>query len=116
DRAAADARPDVAVYDTAPLTAPLTLSGLAALEIWVEADAPSFDVSAVLSAVLPDGRVLPLSQGHARVEPGGEQRPMPVALRALCATLPAGSALRLSLAGSCFPAYPINPGTGAEPG
>ncbi|TWA92841.1 hypothetical protein FBY14_10216 [Azospirillum brasilense] len=116
DRAAVDARPDVAVYDTAPLTAPLTLSGLAALEIWVEADAPSFDVSAVLSAVLPDGRVLPLSQGHARVEPGGEQRPMPVALRALCATLPAGSALRLSLAGSCFPAYPVNPGTGAEPG
>ncbi|MBB3264416.1 hypothetical protein FHW79_002031 [Azospirillum sp. OGB3] len=116
NRAAVDARPDVAVYDTAPLTAPLTLSGQAELEIWVEADAPSFDVSAVLSAVLPDGRVLPLSQGHARVEPGGEQRPMPVALRALCATLPAGSALRLSLAGSCFPAYPVNPGTGAEPG
>lgn len=116
DRAAIDARPDVAVYDGAPLTAPLTLSGQAALDIWVEADAPSFDVSAVLSAVLPDGRVLPLSQGHARVEPGGEKRPMPVALRALCATLPAGSALRLSLAGSCFPAYPINPGTGAEPG
>ncbi|MBK3732014.1 CocE/NonD family hydrolase [Azospirillum brasilense] len=116
DRAATDARPDVAVYDTAPLAAPLTLSGRIALEVWVEADAPSFDVSAVLSAVLPDGRVLPLSQGHARVEPGGEQRPMPVALRALCATLPAGAALRLSLAGSCFPAYPVNPGTGAEPG
>ncbi|CAO3451317.1 hypothetical protein [Azospirillum argentinense] len=116
DRAAIDARPDVAVYDTPQLAAPLTLSGQASLEIWVEADAPSFDVSAVLSAVLPDGRVLPLSQGHARVEPGGEQRPMPVALRALCATLPAGSALRLGLAGSCFPAYPVNPGTGAEPG
>ncbi len=116
DRAAIDARPDVAVYDTAPLTAPLTLSGPASLEIWVEADAPSFDVSAVLSAVLPDGRVLPLAQGHARVEPGGEQRPLPVAMRALCATLPTGSALRLSLAGSCFPAYPVNPGTGAEPG
>jgi len=116
NRAAVDARPDVATYTTAPITAALALAGRVALNLWVEADAPSFDVSAVLSAVLPDGRVLPLTQGHARVEPGTPQRPLTIALRAVCATLPRGSALRLSLAGACYPAYPVNPGTGAEPG
>ncbi len=116
NRAAVDARPDVAPYITAPFTASFALAGRVALELWVEADAPSFDVSAVLSAVLPDGRVLPLTQGHARAEPGTPQRPLTISLRAVCATLPRGSALRLSLAGACYPAYPINPGTGAEPG
>jgi len=116
DRAAVDARPDVASYTTAPLSAPLALSGRVALDLWVEADAPSFDVSAVLSMALPDGRVLPLTQGHARVEPGAHQRPLTIALRAVCVTLEPGCALRLSLAGACYPAYPVNPGTGAEPG
>jgi predicted acyl esterase len=36
-------------------------------------------------------------------------------MRALCATLPAGDALRLSLAGANFPAFAVNPGTGAAP-
>ncbi|MCW2243468.1 CocE/NonD family hydrolase [Azospirillum canadense] len=116
DRATVDARPDVATYTTAPVAEPRLLAGRVTLEVWVEADSPSFDVSAVLSAVLPDGRALPLAQGHARVEPGDNQRPLTVTLRAVCATLPAGGALRLSLAGASYPAYPVNPGTGAEPG
>jgi predicted acyl esterase len=36
-------------------------------------------------------------------------------MRALCATVSAGDALRLSLAGANFPAFAINPGTGAAP-
>jgi uncharacterized protein len=116
DRASLDRRPDVAVYTSLPLSEPLFLAGRASLDVWVEADAPSFDVNAVLSVVRPDGRALPLTQGHARVEPGDPTRPLTIALRGVCATLAPGSALRLSLAGACFPAYPINPGTGAEPG
>ena len=34
-------------------------------------------------------------------------------MRALCATVPAGAALRLSLQPSSFPAFVVNPGTGA---
>ncbi|MBP2301395.1 CocE/NonD family hydrolase [Azospirillum picis] len=116
DRAAVDRRHDVAVYTSLPLEEPLILAGRVALDLWVEADAPSFDVSAVLSVVRPDGQVLALTQGHARVEPGDPTRPLTIGMRAACATLAPGSALRLSLAGSCFPAYPVNPGTGAEPG
>ncbi|MCG5243079.1 CocE/NonD family hydrolase [Azospirillum doebereinerae] len=116
DRSVVDRRPDVAVYTTPALTEPLTLAGRVALDLWIEADAPSFDVSAVLSVLHPDGRVLPLTQGHARVEPGDPMRPLTIAMRGACATLAPGTALRLSVAGACFPAYPVNPGTGAEPG
>lgn len=116
DRTRLDGRPDVACYQTATLDAPVTLAGTVDLELWVEADAPSFDVAAALSAVTPDGCVHALTQGYARVEPGAATRPLTVGLRAVCATLAAGSALRLSLAGGCFPAHPVNPGTGAEPG
>lgn len=115
DRSGLDARPDVACFTGPVLEAPLPLAGTATLELWVEADAPSFDVSAVLSAVLPDGRVLALTHGHARVEVGDPTRPLRLSLRALCATLEPGMALRLSLAGAAAGAYPINPGTGAEP-
>jgi hypothetical protein len=34
-------------------------------------------------------------------------------MRALCLTVPAGAALRLSLQPSSFPAFVVNPGTGA---
>ena len=34
-------------------------------------------------------------------------------LRATFCTVPPGHALRLSIAGSAFPAYAVNPGTGA---
>lgn len=116
DRAAIDGRPDVACYTMQPLDHPVTLCGAVVLDLWVEADAPSFDVSAVLSAAMSDGRVLHLTRGHARVEPGTSTRPLTIPMRATCATLPTGSALRLSLAGACYPACPVNPGTGAEPG
>jgi hypothetical protein len=38
-----------------------------------------------------------------------------IPLRATCATIKPGERLRLSVAGACFPAYPVNPGTGQNP-
>jgi predicted acyl esterase len=77
-----------------------------------EADAPSFDLSATLSLVTREGRALPLSDGHALCRGDGAVR---LAMRPLCVTLAAGERLRLSVAGACFPAYPVNPGTGTDP-
>ena len=114
DRATTDARADVLTYTTAPLDADLHLAGDVALELWCGADAPSFDVSAVLSQVRPDGRVLALVQGHARVDRGRPAAPLRLALRATCARIPCGHALRLSVAGACVPAYALNPGSGAR--
>ena len=107
-------RADVLTYTSDPLLSPLMLAGDVELILAVRSDQPSFDVSAVLSRVTPDGRAFNLTQGHLRVD-----APAPnvvrVGMRALCATLSARDALRLSLAGANFPAFAINPGTGAAP-
>ncbi|WP_428667421.1 CocE/NonD family hydrolase [Reyranella sp.] len=105
DRSALDGRTDVACYTSAPLAHPLTLTGRVSAEIAVKADAPSHDLLAVLSQVMPDGRALTLTQGYRR--DSGH-----VPMRAICTTVPAGAALRLSLQASSFPAFAVNPGTG----
>jgi putative CocE/NonD family hydrolase len=112
DRTALDARADIACYTSAPLTDAALLVGRVDLDLWVEADSPSFDISGVLSEVTPEGRAIVLTQGYRRVGVG-ETLPVRISLRAICATIAAGSALRLSLAGASFPAHPVNPGTGA---
>jgi len=115
DRSEIDNRPDVLTYTTEPLTGPMTLVGEVELTLSVHADHPSFDVSAVLSCVSLDGRAANLTQGYRRVEnhAGG---PIRIGMRALCVSLEPGDMLRLSLAGSDFPAFSVNPGTGAAPG
>jgi len=112
DRGALDGRSDVACYTSAPLAASLRLAGRVSAEIHVEADAPSHDLAAVLSQVTPDGRAVTLTQGYLRVADSAMPGPRVVAMRALCATVPAGAALRLSLQASSHPAFAVNPGTG----
>jgi putative CocE/NonD family hydrolase len=114
DRAGVDARADVLTYTSPPLPAALALAGPVALTLHVESDAASFDIEAVLSMVRPDGVVLNLTQGYASVA-AVAARPLHLPLRTTCVTVPEGFALRLSIAGASFPAYPINPGTGTPP-
>ena len=66
DRRAVDARSDVLTYTTPPLSEDLHLAGDVAAELYVAADQPSFDISAVLSELRPDGRVFNLTEGYAR--------------------------------------------------
>ncbi|HEY0184971.1 MAG TPA: CocE/NonD family hydrolase [Rhodopila sp.] len=112
DRAALDDRADVAVYNGAPLDRPLFLCGRVTATLALEADQPSFDIDAVLSMLTPEGRALTLTQGHARVDRAGGQVELP--MRAVCVTIPAGHAMRLSLAAAATPSYAVNPGTGAQ--
>jgi hypothetical protein len=114
DRSALDGRTDVACYTSAPLAAPLFLVGSVRAEIHVDADAPTHDLCAMLSQVTSDGRAVTLTQGYLRVADARTRGPRVVAMRALCATVPAGAALRLSLQLSSFPAFVVNPGTGAS--
>jgi uncharacterized protein len=114
DRAAIDARSDVATYTGPVLEHALHLAGDVAAEIHVASDMPCFDLFAVLSDVAPDGKVWNLTQGIARIE--SAQSPVRVAMRATCAVLKPGHRLRLSLAAGAFPAFSVNPGTGNLPG
>jgi putative CocE/NonD family hydrolase len=112
DRAAIDARADVATYTTPLLARDLRLAGDVTAEIFCAADQPSHDLSLALSDVAPDGRVIPLAQTHARLD--APAQPAHIAMRAVCARIAAGHALRLSVAAAAFPAYELNPGTGAR--
>lgn len=115
ERSALEARSDILTYTSARLTAALHLAGSVTLEIDCTADTATFDLSAVLSEVRPEGGVYNFTQGYVRVESSAE-KPVKVALQPTCMQLSAGSALRLSLSGACFPAYPVNGGNGTPPG
>jgi len=140
NRAALDCRTDILTYTTAPLPTDLHLAGAIAVELYCTASTPSFDLCAILSTVKPDGSVFNFSQGYLRVdadlpsssdaaigatravesEAAEISRPIPmkpwaIALQPTCIFIPQGHALRLSLSASCFPAFPVNPGTGTSP-
>jgi putative CocE/NonD family hydrolase len=115
DRSSLDGRSDVVTYTTAPLEQDLQLVGEPLLEVYCHSDQPSFDLGAVLSEVKPTG-VYNLTQGYGRVDqdPSDQpHQPVRIPLQATCARIPAGHALRLSLSAACFPAHPVNPGTGS---
>ncbi len=132
DRAAIDSRTDVLTYTTAALSDGLALVGRPTATLYCRTDAPSFDLSVVLSEVHSDGRVINLTQGHCRVDrrvEGQNDRalddrsptpPPPQAitlpLQPTACTLAPAHRLRLSVAAACFPAYAVNSGTGAGPG
>ncbi len=114
ERSALDCRSDVLTYTTATMTDQLAVVGEVELLLYCTADAPSWDVSAVLEDVHPNGRVYNFAQGYQRVS-GTASQPVRVTLQPTCMSLPKGHRLRISLSAACFPAYPVNPGTGERP-
>lgn len=115
DRSALDCRTDIVTYTSEPLAEDLHLVGEAIVEVNCKADTRSFDLCAVLSEVKPNGSVYNFTQGYIRVQPGQATTPLAIPLQATCICIPQGHAIRLSLSAACFPAYPVNPGTGALP-
>jgi putative CocE/NonD family hydrolase len=113
ERSSLDIRSDILTYTSASLEEDLTIAGDIAVEISCQADAPSFDLCAVLSEVYPDGRVYNFTQGYIRVN--SDKLPVRIPLQATCKKIVKGNCLRLSLSGACFPAYPVNSGTGKLP-
>ncbi|MEL7039217.1 MAG: CocE/NonD family hydrolase [Cyanobacteria bacterium J06592_8] len=113
ERSALDGRSDILTYTSAPLEEDLHLAGDVFVVVYCEADTPSFDLCAVLCEVRTDGCVYNFTQGYLRVET--PENPISIQLQPTCIKIPQGNAIRLSLSGSCFPAYPVNAGTGQAP-
>ncbi|GAB4530740.1 MAG: CocE/NonD family hydrolase [Pleurocapsa sp.] len=111
DRSALDCRSDILTYTSAPLATKLHIAGKITVEVYCQADTPSFDLCAVLSEVTPDGKVFNFSQGYIRVDRTSQLKAIKIPLQATCMCIFPGHSLRLSLSGACFPAYPVNPGT-----
>ncbi|BAU10421.1 peptidase S15 [Leptolyngbya sp. NIES-3755] len=115
ERSQIDARSDVLTYTTAPLEADLHLVGEMIVELYASSDSPSFDLCAVLSEVKPNGSVMNFSQGYLSSN-NSELSTYQIPLQPVSICIPKDSAIRLSVSGACFPAYPVNAGTGAKPG
>jgi putative CocE/NonD family hydrolase len=67
DRTHIDCRTDVVTYTSDPLEQDLHLAGTITVDLHCTADAPSFDLCAILSEVKPDGSVYNVTQGYLRV-------------------------------------------------
>ena len=115
DRTAVDARPDVLTYTSPALEAGFSLAGTPEVLLDVVADSPSFDLSCILSRVDGQGRAVHLTEGYRHFPTGPGPAPALVRLRPTCVTLQPGERLRLAVAGSAFPAHPVNPGDGRPP-
>ncbi|NJO94396.1 MAG: CocE/NonD family hydrolase, partial [Hydrococcus sp. RM1_1_31] len=113
ERSSLDSRSDILTYTSAPLGEDLYLAGNIAVEIYCQGDAASFDLCAILSQVYPSGEVYNFTQGYKRID--GDELPVKISLQATCIKIAKENCLRLSLSAACFPAYPVNPGTGTLP-
>ena len=121
DRSMLDCRSDILTYTSEPLEKDLHIAGEVTVELYCEADSPSFDLSVVLSQVHSDGKILNFTQGYIRnsySQTSEEQvvnNPLIIPLQTTCIKVSQGNSLRLSISAACFPAYPVNPGTGQLP-
>ncbi len=111
ERTALEGRSDILTYTTPLLEQDLAVVGRAMVTLHIQADAPSYDLCAVLSVVYPDHRVFNLTQGYKRIVDNTDRQSVRVLLQPTCFRLSAGQALRLSLSAACFPAYTVNSGT-----
>ncbi|MGC1307639.1 MAG: CocE/NonD family hydrolase [Phormidesmis sp.] len=123
ERTAIDSRGDVLTYTSEPLSEEMRVAGVVEVVCAIAAAAKSYDLCAVLSRVCTrqaEKQVYNLTQGYCRVdtaclsEPDGraEAKNITLLLQPTCFSLQPGEALRLSLSAACFPAYPVNNGTG----
>jgi predicted acyl esterase len=108
--------PDRALLVTPPLPRPLDLFGAAEAELCATAATPTADWAVRVVALDPAGRARPLATGIVRrSDPAGEESRLRVPLGLVAHRLPAGTRLRVEVAGHHFPAHARNPHTGDDP-
>lgn len=122
DNAPLEARADVLVYTTPPLTHDLTVIGLVRAELFVRSSLEHTDFFARLCDVHPDGRSYNLCDGIVRLGPAvGESQPdgslrVTVNMWATANRFAVGHAIRLQLSSGAHPRFDRNLGTGELPG
>lgn len=123
DRKVIDHRDDIVRWFSDPLVDDIDLIGPVSATIWTSADAIDADLAVHLSIVDANGTVLNLVDGYVRLKyRDGMDHPKPlepdtpveakIDLAATARRIPAGSRLRVEIAGSNFPAFDRNSGSG----
>ncbi|MEZ5419179.1 MAG: CocE/NonD family hydrolase [Vicinamibacterales bacterium] len=124
DRREIQARDDVLVYTSEPLTAPLEVTGPVRATLWVTSSAADTDFTAAVSDVLPDGTARALTDGilrmryrDSRTTPApitpGTPYEITIEVGATGNVFLPGHRIRLEISSSNFPRYDRNPNTGA---
>jgi len=123
DQGAPGKRADTLSYASAPLGAPLELTGRIRAMLWIASDAPDTDFTATLIDVYPSGYAANLADGQLRARyRNGFEKPermqagttyeIGIDLGSTSAWLPAGHRLRVDISSSSFPKFTPNPNTG----
>jgi predicted acyl esterase len=125
DQAEVESRDDVLVYTTAPLDAPLRMFGRLKVNLAFAIDQKDASFAMRLCDVYPDGRSMLVADSITRaqyragtdeaaaVEPGMTYT-ISLRLPPTALTLGPGHRLRISVAGSNYPRYELNPNTGDD--
>lgn len=109
-----EGRPDVLVYTSEPLAAPVEALGPVRAVIRTTSSAPSFDVFVRVCDVARNGRSVNLCDGFARVraDPHMEHE-VTVELWPIAHVFRVGHRIRVQVSGGAHPRWARNPGTGA---
>jgi uncharacterized protein len=116
-------RQDILVYTTAPLTAPIEVTGPIEVRLWAASSATDTDFTAKLVDVFPDGTARALNDGilRARYRCGktapvlltsGQAEELTIDVGATSNLFAAGHRIRVEISSSNFPRFDRNPNTG----
>ena len=123
DQREVEKRPDVVLFTTPQLTAPLEIVGQVCVKLWASTDRKDTDFTAKLTDVYPDGRSMlmldSIVKGRYRntyrkeefLTPG-EVYEFEIDLGYIAIALATGHRLRLAISSSNFDRFDINPNTG----
>ncbi len=118
DRRKIDIRSDVAIFTSPKLEESLHLEGIPKLNLIAESDKYGFDLCVALSIVKHDiNQVIQISTGTLRILGDQARKPYQrqITFQAILVDLEKGERLRLSIAGSSWPAIGVNPGKKDQP-
>jgi hypothetical protein len=125
DQRQVEARPDVLVYTSPPLTEALEVTGPIAVTLYAASSAPDTDFTAKLVDVRPDGYAQNLADGIARARyrdsrttpsmlTSGEVSRFAIDLWSTSHVFLRGHRIRIEIASSNFPRFDRNLNTGAD--
>lgn len=123
DQRAVEMRPDVLLFTTSPLAAPLQIVGQVRVKLWASSDRKDTDFTVKLTDVYPDGRSMLFLDGIVKgryrntylkeelLKPG-KVYPFEIDLGYIALVLAPKHRLRLAISSSNFDRFDLNPNTG----
>lgn len=115
DQRPIEARPDVVLFTTSPFEKEVEVTGPIVAKLFITSDCKDTDIVVRLTDVYPDGRSILITDGIFRThDQKADAGPHEIAVDLWSASfvMAKGHSLRLSVSGSNYPRYEVNPNTG----